>query len=489
MSKKVIFAHAGLAFWQDVAARLRDVYRWEICYLIGGGQKERALKIFPDSVFHTNAEAKMNIAPPGCEAVKPSALDKSLITALSSNESLFIKMMDRFNYDGKLSYHQRIATYHKQLMYWKGVIEHFNPDLVVFRVAPHMGHDYVLYSLCRKLAVDTLMFERPTIPGLVFPVSSFEEESPVIKKNYLACLQETDSAAITLSPEVSAHLEKLSKPYEKAMPFHESYKQKRYRGGDIGASLGILRRLFREQAKGILFDKWDSDYRKKRYHKRLGEIKRKRLQAHYRQLAKNVDLSVPYIFVALQCEPERQSCPVGGVFTHQYLMIDMLSKLVPEGWKVYVKEHRSQFKKYQSAERSKTDESYDFIAGMPKVELVPLDMTAFELIDHAQATVTVSGTVGWESLVRGKPVLLFGHSWFRACKGVFMTHTVEDCKSAIQAIKNGFQINANEVKCFAQAVEQSSYRGYVDPVYEQMDTISSEENTTNLAKAIYDYFA
>jgi len=488
MSKKVIFAHASQAFWQDVAARFQDEYGWEICYLIGGDQKERALKLFPDAVFHTHAEAKMNLVPQGCEAVKPSALDKSLITALSFNESIFIKMMDRFNYDGMLSYRQRIATYHKQLMYWKGVIEHFKPDLVVFRVAPHMGYDYVLYSLCRKLAVDTLMFERPTIPGLVIPVSSFEEESPVIKKNYRACLQKAHSAAITLSPEASAHLDKLSQPYEQATPFHVIYKQKRYKGGDIGSSLGILRRLFREQVKGILFDKWEPDYRKRKYHKRLGEIKRKRLLAHYRQLAKNIDLSVPYIFVALQCEPERQSCPVGGVFTHQYLMIDLLSKLVPEGWKVYVKEHPSQFKRYQSAERSKTIESYDFIAGMPKVELAPLDMTSFELIDHAQATVTVAGTVGWESLVRGKPVLLFSHSWYSACKGVFVTHTVEDCKSAIQAIKNGFQINANEVKCFAQAVEQSSYRGYVDKVNEQMGFISSEENATNLAKAIYEYF-
>jgi capsule polysaccharide export protein KpsC/LpsZ len=170
-------------------------------------------------------------------------------------------------------------------------------------------------------------------------------------------------------------------------------------------------------------------------------------------------------------------------------MVDLLSKLVPDGWKVYVKEHRSQFKRYQSAERSKTVESYDYIAGMPNVELVPLKVSSLELIDHAQATVTVSGTVGWESLVRGKPVLLFGHSWFSACKGVFVAHTVEDCKSAIEAIQNGFQVDSEEIKCFAQVVEQNSYRGYIDPVYEQMGLISPEENAMNLAKAIYEYFA
>ena len=488
MSKKVIFAHAGLAFWLDVAAQLRDFYGWEICYLIGGGHKERALELFPDAVFHTHAEAKMNIMPQGCEAVRPSALDKSLITALSSNESIFIKMMDRFNYDGNLSYRERIATYHKQLMYWKGVIEYFKPDLVVFRMAPHMGHDYVLYSLCRALGIKTIMFERPTIPGQVFPVGSFEDESPLIRKKYKACLEKAHATPISLSPEVSAHLNKLSRPYEQAMPFHETYKQARYKGGDFGATLWIIWHLIQSQVKGVLFDKWDSDYRRRKYYKRLGEIKRKKLQAHYHQLTQNVDLSIPYIFVALQCEPERQSCPVGGVFTHQYLMVDLLSKLVPQGWKVYVKEHRSQFKRYQSAERSKTVESYDYLAGMPNVELVPLKFSAFELIDHAQATVTVSGTVGWESLVRGKPVLLFGHSWFSSCNGVFVAHTVEDCKLAIEAIQNGFQVDSDEIKCFAHVVEQISYKGYIDPVYEQMGLISREENAMNLAKAIYEYF-
>ncbi len=488
MSKKVIFAHAGWTFWDDAAIRLRDDYGWEICYFIGGTHQEKTQKHFPEAIFHSHADAKRIRVPKGCEAVKPSPLDKNLITALSSNESIYIKMMDRFNYNRTLSYQERIATYHKQLMYWNGVIEHFKPDLVVFRMAPHMCHDYVLYSLCRVMGIDTLMFERPTIPGLVFPVGSFEDQSPVIKKKYLECLARESGAVISVSPEVSAHLEKLAKPYEQAMPFHEQYKQKRYSGGEFGASLGIVWRLIYDQVKGTLFDKWDSEYRKMKFHNRLGQIKRKKLQAHYHQLANSVDLNVPYIFVALQCEPERQSCPVGGVFTHQYLMVDLLSKLVPQGWKVYVKEHRSQFKKYQSAERSKTVESYEYLASMPNVELVSLDTSSFELIDHAQATVTVAGTVGWESLVRGKPVLLFGQSWFSACKGVFMAHSIEDCQSAIETINNGFKIDPEEIKCFAHVVEQNSYRGYIDPVYEQMGLISPEENAMNLAQAIYEYF-
>jgi hypothetical protein len=228
----------------------------------------------------------------------------------------------------------------------------------------------------------------------------------------------------------------------------------------------------------------------KKYHKKMGRFKRKELLTHYNRLAQDVDLETPYVFVALQCEPERQTCPAGDVFGNQYLMVDMLSKLMPEGWQVYVKEHVSQFKIYQAVERSKPIEFYNMIASMPRVKLVPLSYTSFRLIDGARASATVSGTVGWESVVRGKPTLLFGHSWYKDCKGVFVTHTVEKCKRAIKEIKNGYNIDMNEVKCFAQVVESCSVRGYTDKIYEQMgiaSPISVEDNVENLARAIHEF--
>jgi hypothetical protein len=225
----------------------------------------------------------------------------------------------------------------------------------------------------------------------------------------------------------------------------------------------------------------------KKYHKKMGHLKRKKLLAHYNSLARPVNLSVPYVFVALQCEPERSTCPAGDVFGNQYLMIDMLSKLVPEDWKIYVKEHVAQFKVYLAAERAKSVEFYNMIASMPKVELVPLTYTSFDLIDRAKASATVSGTVGWESVVRGKPALLFGHCWYNDCKGVFVTHTIEDCKKAIGEIENGYPINLNEVKRFAQIVESCSVRGYIGKLYDLENIVTYEENVDNLARAIHTF--
>lgn len=492
MSKKAIFAQATLPYWVDVAAKLCDNYGWEICCFVGRKQQEKALKLFPHAVFHSKSALRGKRVPNGCEAVTPSPLDKRLLSALSDYESIFLKMMDRQNYNGALTYFERISTYHYQIMYWKAILEHFRPSIVVYRVAPHVSYDYALYALCRVMKIPTVMFERTSLPGLVHPVSSFEEGSEIIRKAYTETLQKGNEQEVLLTPATLAHLENLSRTYADAMPFYLKYKLTRYKkGGDVGGTVSILFRVAKDIVKTFLSKKTDSNkvpnYMRKRYHTNMGGFKRKKLLAHYNFLAKEVNLAVPYVFVALQCEPERQTCPVGGVFSNQYLMVDMLSKIVPESWRVYVKEHLSQFKYYQAAERSKPVEFYNMIASMPKVQLVPLTHTSFELIDRALASATVSGTVGWESLVRGKPTLLFGHSWYRDCKGVFVTHTVEDCKKAIERVKNGYKVNMNEVRCFAQAVENCSVRAYIDKIHDKMEFISYEENVENLARAIHEF--
>jgi hypothetical protein len=490
MSKRAIFVHAELAFWIEVAVKLRNTYGWKICYFVGRKEhKEKTLKLFPEAVYQTTAEAKIAQRPEGCKTFVRPPLDSQLLSALAIYESVFMKMLDRYNFKGSLTHLERLFAYHSQTMYWKGVLDSFKPDVVAFRVEPHMGYDYLLYALCRVMDIQTVMFKRTCLPGFTYPVRSFEEGSKIIQKAYAKAIETYDKQEISLTPSTEAHLEKLSQSYDFAMPFHEKFKSKLYKNqGDVGGPLSILYLVAKDLIKGLLKKK-DLNHLRKGYYKNMGSFKKKQLLAHYQRLAKAVGLTVPYVFVGLQCEPERQTCPVGGMFGNQYIMIDLLSKIVPDDWKIYAKEHRSQFKTYSAVERSKTFEYYNKIASMPKVELVPLTYTSFELIDRAKATATVAGTVGWESVVRGRPALLFGHSWYKDCEGVFTIDTVEDCKETIRKIKNGYRVNEGKVKLFAQIVENYSVKSYIDKVYEKTNAVSPEINLINLAKAIHEFIS
>ena len=295
MSPKAIFVHAELEFWIKVAANLRDNYGWEFCYFIGSGKyKEKALKFFPNAVYHTNAEAIKNFVPDECKTIPRSPLDEKLLSALSYHESIFMKMMDRYNVNESLSYQKRIYTYHSQLMYWKGMLEHFKPDIVVFRLAPHSGFDYSLYALCRIINIPTVMFERASIPGFIYPVRSFEEGSEDIKIAYAEALERENKQQASLSPETRSHLDNLSKSYDQAMPFHLNYKLKHFkRKGDIGGRISILLRLATTFLYWLILKKGDFDYLFTRYHKKMGLFKRKKLRSHYNRLANEVNLDEP----------------------------------------------------------------------------------------------------------------------------------------------------------------------------------------------------
>jgi hypothetical protein len=68
-----------------------------------------------------------------------------------------------------------------------------------------------------------------------------------------------------------------------------------------------------------------------------------------------------------------------------------------------------------------------------------------------------------------------------------VTHTVEACRDAIQKIANGFQVDRDELICFAKVMENCSVRGYIDKFYERMNIVSPEESVENLAGAIHEF--
>jgi hypothetical protein len=153
---------------------------------------------------------------------------------------------------------------------------------------------------------------------------------------------------------------------------------------------------------------------------RLLALRKKRLLLdRYRQMGQTVNVSQPYVYVALHYQPEASTSPLGGVFVDQYLMVEMLSKCVPDGWLVVVRENPFQLKRRSSGDLARPLNFYHRLAKLPNVRLASLDASPFSFIDGAKAVATVTGTSGWEAVMRGVPVLAFGRAWYLGCEGVF----------------------------------------------------------------------
>ena len=484
MKIRALFTQCTLDYWLRVATELKDTYGWEICYLTGSKVEHRAKREFPGVPFHTINQILKNEVPKEASEIPLKPIDKTLIQAMSFHESIFMKMMNRFDIDGKFDYHKRLYYYHNQLAYWKSILDFYRPDVVVFRVTPHRGYDYLLYALAQYCRIKTILIERTAIPGYLFAVSSFETGSRELKDHYDNMGSTREEGPVALSESTRSYLERLQQSYDRGAPFHLRFKLR----NQSYTLFHVFWFFLKDLVKWGYARRFEKDFIRRSAYKSLGQVRKRRLKRYSDRLSVRADLTQPYVFVALQCEPERQTCPSGGVFGSQYLMIDMLSRLVPEGWKIYVKEHISQFKSYQNAERARTRDFYRFILRRPNVRLVSLKHTSYELIDRAMASATVSGTVAWESVVRGKPALLFGHSWYGGCEGVFEAGTSEGCSKALQAIAGGYRVDAARVERFAKAVEEIGTLGYNDKVYEKMDLISPEENVKHQASMIHRFY-
>lgn len=239
-----------------------------------------------------------------------------------------------------------------------------------------------------------------------------------------------------------------------------------YYGECIGIRLKEPGRSFEQSFRG--------PWGRLRYHAMLdqGNRKKKRTWVEYRKVAHEVPLSVPYVYVALHFQPERTTSSLGGVFGDQYLVVDMLARCVPDGWKVYVKEHPSQFYPPFAGERSRHSDLYADLLALPNVELVSLSTSTFQLIDHAMAIATVTGTVGWEAVIRGKPALAFGSPWYRYCDGVFFTPTEAALRDALARVAAGYRPDLRKVRLFMRALDEVCARaplGYNTPDEQELN--------------------
>ena len=112
-------------------------------------------------------------------------------------------------------------------------------------------------------------------------------------------------------------------------------------------------------------------------------------------------------------------------------MIEILAAVVPNNWLIYVKEHPYQWlprgAKYFDYRYAGF---YEKIQRIKNVRLVPVTTDTFTLIERAQTVATITGTAGWEAVLRGKSALCFGYSWYRHCPGIWRVNDAATCRAA-----------------------------------------------------------
>lgn len=120
----------------------------------------------------------------------------------------------------------------------------------------------------------------------------------------------------------------------------------------------------------------------------------------------------PYVLFPIHFQPEASTLVQAPYFLNQEALIEDISKSLPVGHRLYVKEHLTN--------RGRRPLSfYKYIKKTFGVRLLGPDADTWSLIQGAAAIAIITGTMGWEGILFKKPVVTFGEVFFNMYPGVY----------------------------------------------------------------------
>ena len=540
--KKAFLVECSEPSWLEVAQHLGEA-GVDITYWIAWARiRDDIAKICPDALFHDTIDAKRALPLPVFEDAKNTLFTAACRTIWEQEAQTVYEMMIRFDHSRDLIFAEASIHFYQLLLYWNTVLDRMRPDVVIFPTPPHVVYDYVILKLCQVKGIPTLLFEQAWIyPPYSMLMRDFQEGSVELRERYSTLM--AGPKPVPLSSRGREILDRLAGQYAEARAASEvSFartaghdiadeqfwaEQQRFLDAnveiearwyerqkaseisppagerDVMSKLASLWRRSREvePADDIPYEKqvnisalakqlgtslaasFEGEMPNKHYlEQRIDQIRHTRARYRdYQARSSKPQNGERFIFLPLMFQPERTSCPQGGIFSNQAIMVNLLSNLVPEGTWIYVKEHPTQLHPNMQSTQARSADFYAVLAGFKNVRLIDIDTDPFSLIDSCAAVATIGGTAAVEAVARGKPALVFGYAYYNDCAGIYPVTSELDLRQALAEIAAHPTVARADVETFFHAIETSLFVGNADA---NLSTFEIDDNARNIAREI-----
>lgn len=133
-----------------------------------------------------------------------------------------------------------------------------------------------------------------------------------------------------------------------------------------------------------------------------------------------------YVYMPLHLIPESTTFVKAPFYINELNIIEQISKSLPIGWKLYVKEHQAML-----GERSLG--FYNKVKQFPNVKLVQFNYydDPKPWIQNAKGVITITGTGAYEAAMLGKKAIIFGDVPFKLLEGISRISSLEELPKLI----------------------------------------------------------
>lgn len=343
-------------------------------------------------------------------------------------------------------------------VFCRGYIVRNKIDVIYFANIPHEGFDYVLHQVAVSLGIRVVVTHQSIFRGRFFLLDAVENLGKAkISEDYPVLSIESYAAqGLTYMKGVSG----FSSPLVVYSSKIKSWVQ-RLVGGikRLGFSWSGHRAL-------KLLD-WIEDLA---YRNRLRCIFTKKLES--------LSTEYRYIYFPLHLQPELTTSAMGGRYDDQLLALQHLVKILPNNYRVLVKENPKQGSRYRGRNW------FSRLRTIPKVFCLDNSVLSKDAIDASFAVASINGTAGWEALLKCKPVIYFGTAWYSSFPSV---HKFSKDLN-FNELEKVPAISLEDVEFELARMSKSMPEGIVDPYYMGFESdFSMEKNAENVVGAIVKY--
>jgi hypothetical protein len=337
---------------------------------------------------------------------------------------------DAQNFYSGNTVHDELNIYRVQIEIFSQIIKENKIEAVIMSRLPHLGSDYVLYSIAKLMGLRFLSFQEvSSYPGKIFPVSSIEDIG-----RYNLCIDRNDiPVRFERNTEIlPGHISRLVKDQVliNFLKIPNYFKPKQV--------VDFFGNLF---LRNEIIDKSNYDAGLERQQEYVNRV---------REISMLPNLQCDYVYFALHLQPEQTTSGLESIYCDQLLAIESISSILPVGWRIIVKENPLQ------THFMRGDWFYCRLLSIPNVYYVSSQVDSNCLCSSARLVATIGGTVGFEAICVGKPALIFGPVWYQSLPGVFIWENTIDVDSIINFNFNGFDLESSVVELF-----KKTFNGYI----------------------------
>lgn len=338
--------------------------------------------------------------------------------------------------------HYYINVFNLLLNFFHAIFQKEHIQAALFANIPHEGPDLILYLLCKALNIQTIILnQHPYIPNNIIYMFDVDAEYGEFSKYF----ERPPHKYVKID-------EKITKNF-----FYTCKKN-----SELCPTVIIRRALdIKNINPRILINNMLAVGQKL--------IRMRRYVRNIATHAKEPDFSQKYCYFALHFQPELTTSALGGRYVDQLLAIQRLSELLPDDWLIYVKDHPMQ------TEFMRSPIFFKRLLTIPKVQLLKTSVDSHQLIENAQFTSTITGTVAWETITSGKKTLVFGNTWYKHLPGVFVyspSFNLEDLLT--------YKIDSEELEKKLNKMVSRMWPGVTDKSYAVIVENYSHVTNTNL---------